>query len=93
MVQGYQTLGTLDAKNKTHGHFDSTAERCDARVENLPDVGSGVISQCSKLPNVDAVRLVGIGHRQGESLTLLGKTCNNIYKYPFAWLERWLQRC
>jgi hypothetical protein len=49
-----------------HGHLkiDTTAERCDARVENLPDVGSGVISRCSKLPNVDVVRLVGIGHRQ-----------------------------
>jgi hypothetical protein len=53
---------------KPYGHLkiDTMAERCDARVENLSDVGSSVISRCSKLPNVDVVRLVGIGHRQGE---------------------------
>ncbi len=55
-------------------------ESCDPRFENLPDGGSGVISRCSKPPNdgvVGAVRQDGIGHWQGESLTLLGKTCNN----------------
>ncbi len=52
-------------------------ESCDPRFDNLPDGGSGVISRCSKPPNVGAVRQDGIGHWQGESPTLLGKTCNN----------------
>ncbi len=41
---------------------------------------TNIISRCSKPPNVGvvgAVRQDGIGHWQGESLTLLGKTCNN----------------
>jgi hypothetical protein len=58
------------------------------RFENLPDGGSGVISRCSKPPNdgvVGAVRQDGIGHWQGESLTLLGKTCNNNNNMLYTW--------
>ncbi len=74
-------------------------ESCDPRFENLPDGGSGEITRCSKPPNdrVDgAVRQDGIAHWQGESLTLLGKTCNNNNNNACtgisgAYIE-WLQR-
>ncbi len=37
-----------------------------------------MISRCCKLPDVGAVRLDGIGHWKGESVTsrTLGKTCD-----------------